>query len=220
MFVCACGCVVRGVTIVANWVLLLRTVDGVTLRLAWHAWTTTGGKWLRVRCGVLLAAEGARACVGYVAVKGVRDGIGWFVMRCRRQGRVGGWVRWCVMVSAGTPVYVCEATVHGCACAWLFEWCCLIVVANCVLWLRTVDGVTWRRAWHAWTTTGGKWLRVRCRALVAAGGARAPFVGECGCERCQGWYGMVCDAVKVPGTCGRVGVLVCHGVYVDVGVCV
>jgi hypothetical protein len=30
--------------------------------------------------------------------------------------------------------------------------------------------------------------------------------GECGCERCQGWYGMVCDAVKVPGTCGRVGV--------------
>jgi hypothetical protein len=90
MFVRACGCILRVIIIVVNCVLWLRTMDGVTWRRASHARTTTGGKWLRVRRRVLLAAGSARACVGCVTVNGVRDGMGWLVMRCRRQGRVGG----------------------------------------------------------------------------------------------------------------------------------
>ncbi len=56
----ACGCVCC-VPAVATWLLWLRTVDGGTRRVAWRAWTTTGGKWLRGRCGVWATAAGGRA---------------------------------------------------------------------------------------------------------------------------------------------------------------
>ncbi len=58
----ACGCVCC-VAVVATWLSWLRTVDGGTRRVAWRAWTTTGGKWLRGLCGVWATAEGGRAPV-------------------------------------------------------------------------------------------------------------------------------------------------------------
>jgi hypothetical protein len=133
---CACVrlcCVAALFDCCGNCVMWLRTVDGVTWRRAWHAWMTTEGMWPRVRCRVLVAAGGTRApCVGCVAVKGVMDGMGRFGMWCRRQGRVGGWVWWCGIVSAAKPAYASDA-VHFYACVRL---CCLgfdmTIVANCV----------------------------------------------------------------------------------------